>query len=236
MFRAKKHCNRCKKALKKDFDFCPYCGVPQNINNEWGMLGRNDFLEAPIANDNPFSKLFPGGISGGIFNKMIGNAMKMVEKELQKEMQQNTPEENSKRISLKPNAKLQLYINGKKIDLDGSGISNSVQSPQKKPVKQSAKTLISKEFTPEIKEKFSSLPKEEPKTNLRRLSNKVIYELKMPGVKSTDNLSIRNLEKSIEIKAVGKSKAYYKIIAVDLPLINYTLEKDILILELEARD
>lgn len=233
----KPHCSKCKKDLKKDFDFCPYCGASQNQNNNWGMLGKNDFPEAPIQNNDPFSQLLPG-LSGGIFNKMLGNAMKMVENELQREMQQSPQGENVKRINLKPNTKLQLFINGKPINLEGNSIpnpTNQTQSPQKKQIKKQPKKLITKDFTPEMKEKFSTLQKEEPQTSLRRLSSKVIYELNMPGVKSIDNVAIRNLEKSIEIKAIGKTKAYYKIIAVDLPLLSYSLEKDVLVLELEAR-
>ena len=105
----KNHCNRCKKELKKDFEFCPYCGTPQNANNNWGMLGRNDFLEAPIQSNDPFSQLLPG-LNGGILNKMLGNAMKMIEKEFQREMHQNqnTQRENVKKINIRPNTKLQL--------------------------------------------------------------------------------------------------------------------------------
>ena len=58
----------------------------------------------------------------------------------------------------------------------------------------------------------------------------------MPGVKSIKEISIRKLEKSIEIRAVSKDKAYSKIIPVNLPILDYELEKGKLILELETKN
>ena len=179
-----------------------------------------------------FARIKPG-IGGGKNKKMHGNAKKMVEKEIKKEMeQQNKPE----KTNLKPNKKLQLYINGKKINVGNPNNPQNQKSAQKKPVKKQIRKIITKEFTSKMKEKFSSLPKEEPETTIRRLSNKIIYEINMPGVKKIENISIRNLEKSIEIRAISKDKAYYKIITVDLPLIKYNLEKNTLILELETKN
>lgn len=221
-------CPKCKKSLKKDFEFCPYCGTSQNSNNSWGMLGKNDISEVK---ENPLSQLMPG-LTGGILNKMLGNAMKMIERELQKETQLG----EEKRINIKPNTTLQFYINGKKIDI-GNQINPSGQlNTQKKPVKKQTKKVISKEFTSKINEKFLSLPKEEPETTIRRLSDRIIYEIDIPGVKKVENISIRNLEKSIEIRALSKDKAYYKIILMDLPLVKYSIEKETLILELEAKN
>jgi HSP20 family molecular chaperone IbpA len=84
--------------------------------------------------------------------------------------------------------------------------------------------------------KFSKLPKEEPKTNIRRLSNKVIYEVDLPGVKSAKDISILNLEKGIELKAVSEKKAYLKSIPITLPILAYKLSKGKLFLELDAHE
>ena len=231
-------CPKCKKALNKDFEFCPYCGLSQNQDNKWGILGKNDQSQ-PQNNKDPFSQLMPGGLTGGILNKMVGNAMKIMEKEMQKEMQnknnQNNQNKKVKRIKINPNSNFQLYINGKKVNM-GPKENESNISQKKAPAQKKNKPKLNKELSLKSKQKFSKLPKEEPKTNIRRLSNKVIYELEMPGVKSIKDIAIRNLEKSIEIKAISKNKAYYKIIAVDLPIVNYSLEKNTLVLELEAKN
>jgi HSP20 family molecular chaperone IbpA len=83
-------------------------------------------------------------------------------------------------------------------------------------------------------EKLSRLPKEEPSTEMKRFSDKITYEINLPGVKSVDDVSIMNLENSIEIKAIAKDKVYTKIIPVNLPIRNYKLAEEKLILELET--
>ncbi|MEK6913271.1 MAG: hypothetical protein AABW47_01205, partial [Nanoarchaeota archaeon] len=91
-------------------------------------------------------------------------------------------------------------------------------------------------FTAEKAKKFLSLKREEPKTNIRRLSNRVIYELEMPDVQSTEDISITKLESSIEIKAIGKNKAYAKRIPINLPIQNYDFLEGKLILELGIKN
>lgn len=212
-----KICQKCGKNIKQEFDFCPYCGGSLDNNNNWGMLGKNDAFSQ---NSDPFSG-FLGGFNGGIFNKMLGNAMKILEKELQKEMK------NPKEIQPKTN--VQLYINGKKINF-------GVAKPTKK--KKEKRTIREKPsiyFSKETLKKFTNLPRIQPKTNVRRLSDRIIYEIKMPGVKSIKDISIVKFENSIEIKAIGKSESYYKVIQVRLPMIDYYISKENLILELEAK-
>jgi HSP20 family molecular chaperone IbpA len=84
--------------------------------------------------------------------------------------------------------------------------------------------------------KFIGLPKEEPETNIRRLSNAVVYEINLPGVKSTEDISIMQLENSIEIKALSKDKVFQKIIAINLPIKSYNLSKGKLVLELDIHE
>jgi len=207
-------CSKCGKNIEKEFEFCPYCGARLDTNNSWGMLGKND----EIFNQNPFENSFFGG---GILNKMIGNAMKMLEKEMKK-MPKN--QEGFQRM---PRTNLQLYINGKKVNI---GSQQPVKN--KKSIKEQIKEIPSTYFSKENSKKFSNLEKETPKTNVRRLSDRIIYDIEMPEVKSRKDISIVRLENSIEIKAIGKNKAYYKVIQVGLPIIDYYLEKGKLILEL----
>jgi len=84
--------------------------------------------------------------------------------------------------------------------------------------------------------KTGTLPKQEPTTNVRRLSDRVIYEVYIPGVNSINNVSINQLENSIEIKAISKDKAYIKLIPLNLPIIDYNFEKGKLILELDNKE
>jgi len=54
-------------------------------------------------------------------------------------------------------------------------------------------------------------------------------------VKSVKDVSIAQLENSIEIKALGKGKVFSKMIPINLPIKNYNLSKGKLTLELDAK-
>ena len=209
-------CKRCNKKASKSFDFCPHCGNPLKKirKDEWGMLGEDDITPE----NDLFSNSLMGGFSGKMLNRMIGGAMKMLEREMQREMSQPRVRTN-----------VELYVNGKRIPTENIRIT-------KKPVEVTKETKnIDSIISGESLKRFSELPKQEPSANIRRLSNKVIYELDIPGVTSINDISVIKLENSIEIKAVAKDKAYKKIIPIDLPLKKYKLENEKLILELGVK-
>ncbi len=52
----------------------------------------------------------------------------------------------------------------------------------------------------------------EPRTEVRRLGDMVAVDLEMPGVKSLKDIDIKELESSIEVRAVAGDKAYFKIL------------------------
>ncbi len=211
MFKKNK-CKKCRSKISRKDNFCPSCGTPIDSKNEdWGMLGKND---SQNIQNQPFNSML-GGISGNMINKMLNSAMKMLEKEMQKEM---------KTQNLKPKTNIRLMINGKEINLN-----NQQKSENPKKIKQIN--------LPQSKLKnFSKLPRIEPKTNLRRLADKIVYEIELKGVKSIKDISIMKLENSIEIKAITKDKAYFKIIPLNLPIINYNILKEKLILEFGVKN
>jgi len=53
---------------------------------------------------------------------------------------------------------------------------------------------------------------EEPKTKVRRMDSKVLVDIEIPGVKSEENIDVRELESSVEVKALAGDKAYFKIL------------------------
>jgi hypothetical protein len=208
----KKDCKKCGKKINDKYDFCPYCGniIEDKKEEDWGMLGKNDIKEFEKI-QNPFF----GKLTGSMLNKMLGSAMKMLEKEMQKEMSQQKQD--------MPKTNVRLMINGKEISLN-----NAEKKPKK--IKEAASKLFSEEKT----KKFLSLSQEEPKTEIRRLSKKVIYEIGLRGVSSVDDISITKLENSIEIRAIAEKKAYFKIIPINLPMTSYEFSDGKLILELVA--
>ena len=213
----KKLCKNCGNKINNSYDFCPYCGNSFSENpKDWGMLGKTD----TINEFEQFSNSLFGGIGGKIIGGMLGKTLKMLEHEIQKEMktQNNNPKTN-----------FELIINGKRINPKEIKISQ-----QKQIVKEQKKVLPN--ISNESLKKISGLPKKEPLTNIRRLADRVIYEINIPGVNSINDISIIKLESSIEIKAIADKKAYFKVIPISLPIINYNFLEGKLVLELGIRN
>lgn len=227
-------CDKCNQKVSKKDSFCPNCGnylspykKPKEKKGDYGMLGNQDEFTNEF--NNMTNSMF-GGFGGKIFNKMLNQTMKMLEKEIQKNMQE-VSKQNSDESLPQNKTHFELFINGKRIN------PNQIKVTQK-PVQFTEKNLPKKPensnkfFATENIKKFSELPKKEPKTELRRLQDKIIYEISVPGVQSLEDISIVKLENSIEIKAVSKDKAYSKIIPVNLDISGYGLSKGKIILEL----
>jgi HSP20 family molecular chaperone IbpA len=214
----KKKCSKCGEKVDSKYKFCPNCGTPLNSEKEnWGMLGKDDSLEEFENSANSFFGNFGGKVIGKIFE----STMRMLEKEMQKE---------AKNRRNYPRTNMQLFINGKKINLEGE--NQQVQQIKK----QKRKVVVLDNLSQKNLKKISGLPKQEPLTKIRRFSDKIIYEIEMPGVQSIKDISIIKLENSIEIKALAKNKAYFKLIPINFPITYYNLSKGKLILELDAKN
>jgi HSP20 family molecular chaperone IbpA len=63
-------------------------------------------------------------------------------------------------------------------------------------------------------EKKVRIPKvtEEPEAEIKNLGNKQIISIKLPDVKSKEDIEVKKLEQSMEIKAFAGDKAYFKLI------------------------
>ncbi|OGJ12628.1 hypothetical protein A3K62_02015 [Candidatus Pacearchaeota archaeon RBG_16_35_8] len=222
----KKTCNNCKEKVSNKYRFCPFCGYlfDKKESEDYGMLGVNDEIEE--VRQNPLDSMF-GGMGGKILNKMFNNVVKILEKEMEKETKNQNPNQH---FPAKTN--FEIIINGKRINPENIKFTQRVMKPDEagKPRKKSVPKM-----SVESLKKMSKMKKHEPSTNIRRLANKVIYELNIPGVKSIEDVSITKLESSIEIKALAEKKAYAKLIPINLPITNYELSDGKLILELDAK-
>ena len=118
---------------------------------------------------------------------------------------------------------IQFFVNGKKV------------FPEKQIKMQKPEKIETRTISKEKANEFAKLPRKEPKTKMKRLSGKLLYELSVPGVSDINDVFINQLENSIEIKALSKTKVYSKTLEVNLPIIGYKLDKDNLILELHAK-
>ncbi len=231
MFRKK--CPECGKKISKDFEFCPYCGCNiKRYENEknYGFLGKDDFLP-------DFEMKMPFGLSR-VFNTLMKQLDKQF-KELDKELGTVEKIERKGKKARVKSTGISISIStgtGKKPEIKVRGIGPGIEIKQTAPKIEPAKK-ITKTTMPEAKvRKLVKLPKTEAETKVRRLSNKIIYEINLPGVKSLSDIIINQLENSIEIKAFSKDKAYFKLLPIKLPILNYKLEKEKLILELKANE
>jgi len=199
---------KCNKCQKKMNRDYEFCPYcGSSTNQNWGMLGKEDSL--PSFEDELFNS-----ISGGFLGKMVGGMVRMIEKEMQKEMKRNVKT---------PSTNFRLMVNGREI-------------PMSKQTRIEPKKIELPQLSLGRIKEMKKLSKKEPETKIRRLSDKVVYEINMPGVESPKDVSITPLENSIEIKAVGRKYAYSKIIPVNMPIINYKIEDNRLILELNSHE
>lgn len=207
-----KRCSNCGNKVKSNYEFCPYCSM--NLKTEFdrddfGFLGKNDLtnINLPSTHDS-------------FIEKMFDNAMKLLERQM-KNIQKDYIRENKIPHREFSNLNIQFFVNGKRI------------FPEKTVVHQNKPIKINNQI---IQEKFRNLlhlPKKEPKTRLKRLAGRLIYELVLPGVKSIENILINQLENSIEIKAISDKQIYHKNLKINLPVTRYALKNEILFIELQ---
>lgn len=224
----KKKCSQCNKKIERDFDFCPYCATPtKDHKKDYGLLGKDDNLSSMGIAPNPTSSSLMDKLIGSAFN----TAIKMVEKEIARE--NKTMPEN-----------LQLYINGKKINLNNPQnvakspqISKEAEEEQEFDEEGNPIKIIRKvpKISEETLRKSAKLPRKEAKTKLTRLKDKVIYELDVPGIESLNNIVINKLEQSLEIKAYTERVVFTKNIQIKLPLASYSVRSDKLFLEFKTQ-
>ena len=220
MFFSKKNkeikCENCNSSLSDKFNFCPYCGdsLRDEIKErkEFGLLGRDDFPRAKEGN-NIMQNL---GFTDKVFSSLMNQMMKSIDKEMK-----NVAQEESKQ--------------GARIEQLPNGIKISIGIPQQKKPKKEKAQIIKKELTEEQMKKLSSFPRAEAKIEIKRLSDKVIYEISAPGIQSPEDVFISKLENGYEIKAIGKNKVYTNSLSIDLPIRGFSIIDKKLLVEFKDK-
>jgi HSP20 family molecular chaperone IbpA len=204
-----KKCPNCAKKIQKDFIYCPNCAFPIKQNSEkenFGILGKDDSVsKIPMSPGLPL----PG------IDKLVHSLINQLGKELSNVNDMN---------NMSRNFKIQIST--------GLPIELSQAKKQKKP--QKFKTNNSQIEIP-IKEieRRKSLPRIEAESNVRRLSDRIVYEIKVPGVEDKDKVVITRLDNSYEIKAYSNNECYTKSIPINAEMIQSYLRGETLFLELK---
>ncbi len=114
----------------------------------------------------------------------------------------------------------------------GFKIKISTANPGFKQVVEEKKPKNNNLIDESIKERLN-LPKVEASSKVKRLGDKLIYEIETPGVKSPKEVIVSQLESGIEVKAYSKDKCFTKIIPLNVELLQYFVKDNKLILELK---
>ncbi len=205
MFSSKK-CDRCTGKLKDEFSFCPFCGLdlrnPSTEARDFGMLGKNDSVFG--------APLLGGGAMGlpGDFSNIFAQVMKMMEGQIK-----NMGNEELDFGDSKP--EIRRLPNGFQIKI------GPAMPHQHKVKQQEAKPRV---ISDEQRARMVKLPRAEAKTQVRRLSDKVVYELNTPGVDSAEDIFVSKVESGYEVKAVGNKKVYLNSLQIDLPIKRYSVK------------
>lgn len=233
MFGKKIRC-RCGKKLDSKYDYCPYCGA--NLREKVARDRARDkevngmIKQVENAFNVPFLMKFP-------FEKLVKQMIKEVDKQFQEydetlaNQEDNIAPANVSGVSISINqsSEGEPVIEVKQF---GQGEEKEIM-PEPEKEQRTYKKLPRSRLSEAEASKLAKLPRHEPETKVRRLTDRIIYEILLPGVKDEKNIIIHKLQNSIEIKAFAKDKAYFKLIPVDLAIKNYKLEHEKLILELK---
>ncbi len=205
----KEKCDNCNSNIDKNYSFCPYCGDnlldPIKEARNYGLLGKNDNI------DNLQPQL-----NFGIADRLIGSLVNSLVKTLDKQFKNY-----DKEVTKFEKSEIQSFPNGIKIKI---GAPIPIKKPQ-------AKSFFKKLPSDQQLEKIISLPKETAETKIKRLGDKIIYELATPGISSHNDIFISKLESGYEIKAIGNKKIYVNTLPVNLPIKSLAIDNNKLFVE-----
>src|SRR3989344_6048934 len=175
----KEKCDSCGYKISLKYKFCPHCGVsfvnPKKEREDFGLLGKNDTPDNNIDND-----LFQGQ-GFGITDKLIGSVFNSLMKNLDKQMKNNMMNSNKDF----GNAEIRSFPNG--IGIKIFGPFDMQQRPKKR------ERIVQKINNEQLK-KMSELPREKAKTIVKRLGDKVVYELAAFGINSVEDIFVSKIE------------------------------------------
>jgi len=90
------------------------------------------------------------------------------------------------------------------------------------------------EVTARKSEERNKLPRVEIDSRMRRLADRIIYEMETPGVKSKGDVVLGELATGLEIRAYSNEKCYVKFIPLKVEVIGYYLKNETLFVELKV--
>ena len=198
-----KKCENCGKKNSESYNFCPECGNSfldsRNEKENFGLIGRNDFDEESLP-----TRFQSFGITDKLINSVFNSMMKSLDKQFKSQFKDIEKDLEG--------AEIKSFPNGIRIKISGP------LQPHQRMAQRTNKKIINRKLDQAQIKKMGSLPREKAKTSVKRLGDKVIYELTTPGVFSPEDVFVSKLESGYEIKAIGDKKIYVNTLQINLPL------------------
>ncbi len=219
--RKNRRCPHCGKVVSEKFKYCPYCGerLLSEFEEEFPLLPRFEGFESIFREiEREFERL----------DRMLSSRSSFF---------------SIPRIFWKGSPRVR-----------GGGISITIHSATGKEPRVEVKTFGDyKRFEPEIRRRLGIPPKgvveeeetleekvmkakvtEEPEAKVERKGKKRIITIELPGVKASEDVNVKRLEQSIEVRAFAGDKAYFKLIPIPKNAsVEYKFEDEKLVLEVE---
>lgn len=202
----KTKCPQCKSGIKDSFSFCPYCGADL-LDPEQERKDFGMLGKNDMYQEKNSTPLEGFGITDQMINSIIGNLAKTLNRQFKE-------------------------IDGPRIENLPNGIKIKIGPPTNKEKNAPKKRTITEDQI----QKMSEMPRIEAKSNIRRFSDKVVYEMSTPGLESQQDVFISKLESGYEIKAIGNKKIYVNSLQIDLPIYRYIIEKGRLLVEFKTKE
>ena len=213
-------CDSCASKINKGYSYCPHCGVSfvnmKEQREDFGLLGKSDLPDNNPGNEFPLQGF-------GITDKLISTVFNSLMKNLDKQFKDQgiAPGKEIGKPAIKG------FPAGINIKIFGPYENMPVQRPKQK-------SQFNSKISEQHLKKMSELPREKAKANVKRIGDKVIYELTASGINSVDDIFVAKVETGYEIKAIGQNKIYVNNIPINLPLRKYSIKENKLLFEFVA--
>ena len=205
MFKGKK-CSSCNGKIKESFSYCPSCGKSFKQVDDSKDFGM-------LGKTDSIHNLTEGlNLPLGL-GKMVNSLVKQLEKQMNSMDLEN--------CSGNPR---------------GFKIKVSTGTPQTRQVIQNSpeNVEISNKISNKESERRMKLEKIDAESKIRRLGDRIIYEIETSGIKSKEDVVLTKLATGIEVKAYSKDKCYVKFIPLTLEIVGYFIKQNKVFVELKA--
>jgi HSP20 family molecular chaperone IbpA len=207
-------CRRCGFDLKESWGFCPKCGARKG--DIMDSMGRDIFSQLFNQMKGSFAELdnFDKDLEALDLSPWFRRAPDM-DKAFRPVQKKGFSVHIKRGTGMKPQVHIKTYgdVNKERIQKelqDRFGVKQREESRAQTP---RIPEKESRRFSfPAIKKKAAPKSTEEPKADVRRIGDKVSVDIMMPGVRSQEDVDVKELESSVEVKAIAGDKAYFKIL------------------------